>query len=58
MCFNVIQCNQVKEVDMTILKSFRLPKDVVAKLEEVAKEEKRTLANLVIKILSDFTDKK
>ena len=54
----MIQCNQVKEVDMTILKSFRLPKDVVAKLEEVAKEEKRTLANLVIKILSDFTDKK
>lgn len=43
---------------MTILKSFRLPKEVVAKLEEVAKEEKRTLANLVIKILSDFTDKK
>lgn len=42
---------------MTILKSFRLPKEVVAKLEEVAKEEKRTLANLVIKILSDFTDK-
>lgn len=43
---------------MTILKSFRLPEDVVEKLEKVAKEEKRTLANLVVKILSDFTDKK
>lgn len=43
---------------MTILKSFRLPEDVVLKLEKTAKEEKRTLANLVIKILSDFTDKK
>ena len=43
---------------MTIIKSFRLPKEVVEKLEIVAKQEKRTLANLVIKILSDFTDKK
>ena len=43
---------------MTILKSFRLPKEVVEKLEKVAKEEKRTVANLVIKILSDFTDKR
>lgn len=43
---------------MTILKSFRLPEDVLKKLEEVAKEEKRTLANLVIKVLSDFTENK
>ena len=43
---------------MTILKSFRLPEDVLKKLEKVAKEEKRTLANLVIKVLSDFTDNK
>ena len=43
---------------MTILKSFRLPKEVLEKLEETAKKEKRTLANLVVKILSDFTDKK
>lgn len=43
---------------MKIIKSFRLPEEVVKKLEKVAKEEKRTLANLVIKILSDFTDNK
>lgn len=43
---------------MKIIKSFRLPEEVVKKLERVAKEEKRTLANLVIKILSDFTDNK
>lgn len=42
---------------MKVLKSFRLPKDVVNKLEKLAKDEKRTLANLVSKILSDFTDK-
>ena len=43
---------------MKIIKSFRLPEEVVKKLERVAKEEKRTLANLVIKILSDYTDNK
>lgn len=43
---------------MTIIKSFRLPEEVVRKLEKIAKEEKRTLANLVIKILSDYTDNK
>lgn len=43
---------------MTIIKSFRLPEEVVKKLEKIAKEEKRTLANLVIKILSDYTDNK
>lgn len=43
---------------MTIIKSFRLPQEVVEKLEKIAKEEKRTLANLVIKILSDYTDNK
>ena len=43
---------------MTILKSIRIKEDVVAKLESIAKKEKRTFANLVNKILSDFTDKK
>ena len=43
---------------MKVIKSFRLPEEVVKKLEKVAKGEKRTLANLVIKILSDFTDNK
>ena len=43
---------------MTILKSFRLPEAALKTLEKVAKEEKRTLANLVIKVLSDFTDNK
>lgn len=43
---------------MKIIKSFRLPEEVVNKLEQIAKQEKRTLANLVIKILSDYTDNK
>lgn len=43
---------------MKVIKSFRLPEEVVKKLEKVAKVEKRTLANLVIKILSDFIDNK
>ncbi len=43
---------------MTILKSFRLEKETVDKLEVIAKREKRTFANLVKKILSDFIDKK
>ncbi len=42
---------------MTILKSFRIPENVIEELQKVAKQEKRTLANLVIKILSDFTEK-
>lgn len=43
---------------MTVLKTFRLDADVVKKLEKVAEEEKRTLANLVKKILSDFAENK
>ena len=42
---------------MTILKSFRIPENVIEELQKVAKQGKRTLANLVIKILSDFTEK-
>lgn len=43
---------------MTVSKTFRLDAEVVEKLEKIAQEEKRTLANLVKKILSDFADKK
>ncbi len=43
---------------MKILKSFRIDDDVLKKLQEIADEEKRTLSNLIIKILSDFTNKK
>lgn len=43
---------------MTILKSFRLEKETIEKLEIIAKQEKRTFANLVKKVLSDFVDKK
>ena len=32
--------------------------EVLEKLKEIAKQEKRSLNNLVNKILSDFTDKK
>lgn len=38
--------------------TFRINKDVLEKLKEIAKNEKRSLNNLVNKILSDFTDKK
>ena len=43
---------------MTVSKTFRLDSEVVEKLEKIAQEEKRTLANLVKKILSDFADQK
>lgn len=43
---------------MTVSKTFRLDAEVVEKLEKIAQEEKRTLANLVKKILSDFADQK
>ena len=38
--------------------TFRINKEVLEKLKEIAKDEKRSLNNLVNKILSDFTDKK
>lgn len=38
--------------------TFRINKDVLEKLKQIAKDEKRSLNNLVNKILSDFTDKK
>ena len=38
--------------------TFRINKEVLEKLKEIAKNEKRSLNNLVNKILSDFTDKK
>lgn len=38
--------------------TFRIRKDVLEKLKQIAKDEKRSLNNLVNKILSDFTDKK
>ena len=43
---------------MTVSKTFRLDAEVVEKLEKIAQEEKRTLANLVKKILSDFAENK
>lgn len=43
---------------MKILKSFRIDDDVLKKLQKIADEEKRTLSNLIIKILSNFTNKK
>lgn len=43
---------------MTVLKSIRISKEILAKLEKVAEEEKRTVSNLINKILSDFVDKK
>ena len=38
--------------------TFRISKDVLGKLKQIAKDEKRSLNNLVNKILSDFTDNK
>ena len=38
--------------------TFRINKYVLEKLKQIAKDEKRSLNNLVNKILSDFTDKK
>lgn len=38
--------------------TFRINKDVLEKLKQIAKDEKRSLNNLVNKILFDFTDKK
>lgn len=37
--------------------SIRLDSNVLNRLEVTAKNEKRTLSNLISKILSDFTDK-
>ena len=36
--------------------TFRISKDVLEKLKQIAKDEKRSLNNLVNKILSDFTE--
>ena len=58
MCPYVIQCSQVKEKIMSNTNSFRIKPEVLDKLKEIAKQEKRSLNNLVNKILSDFTDKK
>lgn len=58
MCLYVIQCSQVKEKIMSNTNSFRIKPEVLEKLKEIAKQEKRSLNNLVNKILSDFTDKK
>lgn len=38
--------------------TFRINKEVLEKLKEIAKSEKRSLNNLVNKILSDFTENK
>lgn len=38
--------------------TFRINKEVLEKLKEIAKNEKRSLNNLVNKILSDFTENK
>ena len=38
--------------------TFRINKDVLEKLKQIAKDEKRSLNNLVNKILSDFTENK
>ena len=38
--------------------TFRIGKDVLEKLKQIAKDEKRSLNNLVNKILSDFTENK
>lgn len=57
----VFQCDTIiasKGDNMKILKSFRIDVDVLKKLQKIADEEKRTLSNLIIKILSDFTNKK
>lgn len=43
---------------MTVLKSIRISEETLAKLEKIAEEEKRTVSNLINKILSDFVDKK
>ena len=58
MCLYVIQCSQVKEKIMSNTNLFRIKPEVLEKLKEIAKQEKRSLNNLVNKILSDFTDKK
>lgn len=58
MYLYVIQCSQVKEKIMSNTNSFRIKPEVLEKLKEIAKQEKRSLNNLVNKILSDFTDKK
>ena len=36
---------------------FRCPNDVREKLEVIAEKEGRTLSNLVVKILRDYTEK-
>ena len=43
---------------MSNTNSFRIKPEVLEKLKEIAKQEKRSLNNLVNKILSDFTDKR
>ena len=43
---------------MTILKSVRIDKDVFLELQRTAKQEQRSLSNLINKILSDFANKK
>ena len=43
---------------MTTIKTVRIDKETLEKLQKVAEEEKRTLSNLINKILSDFVDKK
>ena len=42
---------------MTILKSVRFDAEVLNKLKEIAKDEKRTLSNLINKILTEFVEK-
>ena len=37
--------------------TFRCPNDVREKLEVIAEKEGRTLSNLVVKILRDYTEK-
>lgn len=39
-----------------ILHSFRIQPEVLAELKEIAKQEKRSLNNLVNKILSDYIE--
>lgn len=43
---------------MTLLKSFRIEEETIKRLEEIAEDDKRTLNNLINKVLSDFIKQK
>lgn len=43
---------------MKKLRSYRIDEDILEKLSNIAKEERRTVSSLINKVLSDFVNKK